>query len=138
MDTALQALLSWQFILFCLAVTSFTYVVRVIVDYILNAKGIVPKDCHLWSELILPILPVFVGSIGSLVSKQYHFPLDISSASGRLAFGLCAGLLSGFIWRIVKATLSSKLGLFQNNTVNPVIAPDVGEGASAEKSNDKV
>ena len=137
MDTALQALLSWQFILFCLALTAVTYVVRMVVDYILNSCKIDAKSCNIWVGLILPILPLTLGCLGALLAKQYPYPVEIISASGRVAFGLCAGLLSGLVWRVVKATISSKLaGLQTNPPVTPVIAPDVGEGAAAQKAQD--
>lgn len=128
MDTALQALISWQFVLFCLAVTSFTYVVRTVADYILKYKGINPKACTIWVDLFLPILPIILGSVGAVLAKQYPYPLEIHSGSGRFVFGLCAGLLSGLVWRIVKATLTAKLNGLQQ------VAPDVGSGPSAEKS----
>ena len=137
MDTALQALLSWQFILFCLALTSVTYVVRLVVDYILNSYKIDAKSCHLWVELILPILPLTLGCLGALLAKKYPYPVEIISASGRVAFGLCAGLLSGLVWRVVKSTIGAKLVAFAPATpVTPVIAPDVGEGAAAQKAQD--
>jgi len=109
MDTALQALFSYQFVLFCLAVSAFTYVVTMIVNYIFHAKGYTAKENHLWSELILPLLPLILGSLGAVIAKQYPYPLEITSASGRFAFGLVAGLLSGFAWRWIKAIISSKM-----------------------------
>ena len=137
MDTALQALLSWQFIIFCLALTAVTYVVRMVVDYTLNSRKIDAKSCHIWVELILPILPVVLGCFGALLAKKYPYPVEIISGSGRIAFGLCAGLLSGLVWRLVKAILGAKLAALQVNTpVTPVIAPDVGEGAAAQKAQD--
>lgn len=136
MDNALQALLSWQFIVFCLSVVAVTYVVRTVVDYILHNRGYDPKSSHLWVELILPILPVFLGSFGAILAKQYPYPLDISSGSGRFAFGLCAGLLSGLVWRVIKSMINAKLTGLQNTPISAVIAPDVGDGASAEKANE--
>lgn len=109
MDSALQALLSWQFVLFCIAVSAVTFMVRNIVDYILQNYNVSPKENHLWSNLILPILPVVLGTLGAFFAQQYPYPLEISSASGRLAFGLCAGLLSGFVWRWVKAAIGDKI-----------------------------
>lgn len=109
MDTAFQTLLSYQFLLFCLAVSTLTYVITVIVDYAFNTKGYVAKENHLWSDLILPILPIVLGTLGAMIAKKYPYPVEIVSVSGRFAFGLVAGLLSGFVWRWVKALISNKM-----------------------------
>lgn len=122
MDNALQILLSYQFLLFCLAITAFTYVTNIIVNYIFTVKGYVAKENHLWTELILPILPIVLGCIAALVAKQYPFPAEIVSNSGRLAFGLVAGLLSGFVWRWVKSIIKSKI-----NNLNPIKPQDPSE-----------
>ena len=136
MDTIiLNNILNWQLILFCLAISATTYVVRIIVNFILLKYNIVPKDCHLWENLALPILPVFIGSIGALLVKQYPYPIEISSYSGRFIFGLAAGLLSGFIWRIIKAGINSKINAFKtiaNNTTD-VLKVDVGKDRSEEE-----
>jgi hypothetical protein len=134
MDTALQALLSYQFLLFCLAISAFTYVVTIVVNYCFHAKGYIAKESHFWSELILPILPVVLGSFGALIAKQYPYPAEITSASGRFAFGLVAGLLSGFAWRWVKAIISSKLIALATNPVQPPVPND--NSASAGKVED--
>lgn len=111
MDTVLETFLTWQFILFCLAVTAFTYVVRIVVDYILNSKGIIVKQCKLWSDMILPILPIVVGSVSAFFAKQYPYPVEIHTTSGRIAYGLVVGLLATSCWRVVKAALSNKFGI---------------------------
>lgn len=118
MDSALEALFSWQFVLFCIAVSAVTSVIRNVVDYSLKTYDVIPKENHLWSNLILPILPVFFGTIGALIAKQYPYPLEISSISGRLAFGLCAGLLAGFVWRWVKAAIGDKIALLTKGKIS--------------------
>jgi len=80
-----------------------------VVDYIFQAKGYIAKENRLWSTLILPILPLILGSVGAVVAKQYPYPVEIVSASGRFTFGLVAGLLSGFAWRWIKAIIGSKM-----------------------------
>jgi hypothetical protein len=100
MDSTLEALLSWQFLFFCLSVAAVTFVVRKISEYILdNPKVPASKTSKLWTDLILPILPVFLGSVGALIAKQYPYPTGLNEASGRFAFGLVAGLLSGLVYR---------------------------------------
>ena len=127
MDTALQALLSYQFLLFCLAISASTYVITIVVNYAVHAKGYVAKENHLWSELILPILPILLGTLASVIAKHYPYPAEIISASGRFAFGLVAGLFSGFAWRWVKAIISNKMKAL--STEVPV--PPQADGANA-------
>lgn len=129
MDNALQALLSWQFVLFCIAVSAVTFVVRNIVDYVLQKYNIQPQDSHLWSNLILPILPVFLGTIGALIATQYPYPLEITSASGRLAFGLCAGLSAGLVWRWIKSAIGDKIASFKKDKI---ALPNEDEASSEE------
>jgi hypothetical protein len=109
----LQALLSWQFLLYCLSIAAIIFVVRKVVEYALdNPKiptGKMNKKSKFWRELILPILPVVIGPLGALLAKQYPYPEGLSSLSGRLAFGLVAGLLSGLVYRLVSSFLLSKL-----------------------------
>lgn len=112
MDNTLQVLLSYQFLLFCLAVSATTYIITVIVNYIFSTKGRVIKDNVLWSSLILPILPVILGCLGAVAAKQYPYPVEITSLSGRAAFGLVSGLLAGLVWRWVKAIISHKMASF--------------------------
>lgn len=113
MDSMLQALLSWQFLLFCLAVAAITFVVRKFAEYMLdNPKiptGKMSKTDRLWTELLLPILPVVLGCVGALLAKQYPYPTGLTSGSGRVAFGLVAGLLSGLVYRVVSSFLTGKI-----------------------------
>lgn len=108
MDNALQALLSWQFILFCLSVTAITHVTKIISEFIFHYRNIEPNKCHWWKELVLPILPVILGASLAAAAVQYPYPIEIISISGRLAFGLCSGLLSGLVWRVVKSIIKTK------------------------------
>ena len=99
MDTAFETILSYQFLLFCLAISALTYVIRLIVEYCFSVKNIVPKDNHAWNELILPILPIVLGCVSALLAKKYPFPDQITSYSGRAVFGLVAGSFSTIVWR---------------------------------------
>lgn len=119
MDTMLQALLSWQFLLFCLAIAAITFVVRKIAEYALdNPKiptGKMTKTSRLWKELILPILPVLMGPFAGFLAKQYPYPEGLQTVSGRLIFGLVAGLLSGLVYRVINSFLTSKLSIVEQS-----------------------
>ena len=78
MDTMLQALLSWQFLLYCLSIAAIIFVVRKVVEFAIDSPkiptGKMNKRSKLWRELILPILPVVIGPLGALMAKQYPYP----------------------------------------------------------------
>ena len=104
-----QTILNWQFFLFCLAISAIVFVLRKVVEYALIRWTSFAKESKLWRDVVLPVAPVFLGLLGALVAKNYPYPVGLSSSSGRLAFGLAAGLLSGFIFRMVTAFLSEKI-----------------------------
>ena len=122
MDTALQILFSYQFLLFCLAVSATTYVITLVVEHIFQSVKIIASYNYIWKKLILPILPIVLGSVAALIAIQYPYPEGLTSASGRFAFGLVAGLLSGFAWRWIKAIIGSKM---------KVLGSSSSDGASA-------
>lgn len=113
MDNVLQALLSWQFVFFALAIAAMTFVLKKVVEFAIDNKSIptggMTKENRFWKELVLPISPVVMGAGAGFLAKMYPFPEGIESASARLAFGMVAGLLSGLLYRIIKGTLASKL-----------------------------
>lgn len=110
MDTVLQALLSWQFLLFCLAIAALTFVVRKIVEFILdNPRVPASKTSKLWREVLLPILPVVGGGLSGGFATHYPYPDGLTSASGRVIFGLVAGLFSGLVYRMVNSFITSKI-----------------------------
>lgn len=109
MDPILQILLSWQFILFGLAVAALVYVLRIVVEYVLISFNIDPKIPKWWNDLVLPVLPVVLGPMCSIFIKTFPYPDGLITVGSRLIFGLVAGLLSTLLYRIVKALLSQKL-----------------------------
>ena len=109
MDTALQAILSYQFVIFCLAISAITYVVTIVATYYFNMKGYILKESHLWSNLILPLFPIILGICIALLIKQYPYPVDMTSYGSRFLFGLVAGLISTFVWRWIKALMNKKI-----------------------------
>lgn len=109
MDNILQILMSWQFIIFSLGIVAVTSVFRTIVEYLLLNVKVMAKESKLWADLILPIMPVVLGSVAAIVIKGYPYPEGISSIGARFVFGLVAGLLSTLLYRIVKAFFNQKL-----------------------------
>ncbi len=111
MDTALQALLSYQFILFCLALSAITYVLRLAVQFFIldNPKLPGSRTSKLWKELLLPIAPVLNGALFGWLIKGSIYPEMVHDTAGRVFFGLVAGLLSGLVYRVVWGMIKSKL-----------------------------
>lgn len=108
MDTIFQALFSWQFLLFCLAIAAVLFVIRRVAEYAMANWKSAAKESKVWKELILPILPVFLGPVAAFFAKQYPYPDGLTSNSARVAFGLVAGLLSGLVYRVLKSMLTYK------------------------------
>ena len=126
MESVLQALFTWQFILFCLLVSGITLVIRRVVEYFLANSKVIAKESKLWRDLLLPILPIFVGVIFALIAKKYPYPVEILSASGRAAWGLSGGLLSGLSYRVVSSFVTAFIvSKIPTAVVNdPNLAPD--------------
>ncbi len=109
MDTILQTLLSWQFLIFGTAVAAIMFVIRKIIEYAIVNWTPLSKESKLWNDLILPILPVIIGSCGALLFKTYPYPDGLTTSGGRFIFGLVAGLLSTLIYRVTKAMINQKI-----------------------------
>jgi hypothetical protein len=109
MDTILQTLLSWQFVFFSLGVAACVFVVRKIVEYLMANWAAAAKESKLWTELLLPILPVIMGAGGAVLLKMFPYPAGLTAASGRFVFGLVAGLLSTLLYRVINSLLGQKI-----------------------------
>jgi hypothetical protein len=109
MDQAFQALLTWQFLFFCLAIAALTFVFRKIGDFIINNYKFSTIVMKFWTDLMLPILPVLTGSVMALILKKYPYPDNLTTGSSRFIWGLVAGLLSGLVYRIVKSFLNNQV-----------------------------
>jgi hypothetical protein len=137
MDNVLQALLSWQFIFFALAIAAMTFVLRKVVEFAIDSPhiptGTMTKENRFWTELILPISPVLMGAAIGFFATMYPFPDGIASASARIAFGMVAGLLSGLLYRVIKGVLVSKLS---NSGVNPPTPPSNDDPGVPERNID--
>ena len=66
---------------------------------------------HIWEEVLLPSMPVFVGVLMALVMRQYPYPALLTGLGSRLTFGAVAGFFCGWTYRIVKALVTKKFGI---------------------------
>lgn len=115
MDNIIQALLSWQFLAFSLAIGVVVFVIRQLVEYgmdnwwPLKQWKAANKEAKLWRGLLLPILPIALGLGFALFAKSYPFPEGFTTTSGRSVLGLVAGFTSGLAVRLYKSFLSSSV-----------------------------
>lgn len=123
MDTILQTLFSWQFLIFGSAIAAVMFVIRKIIEYAMANWSPLAKESKLWNDLLLPILPVLLGAFGALVFKTYPYPDGLVTGGGRFIFGLVAGLLSTLIYRVTKAMITQKIKEADPNA-NVVSEPD--------------
>lgn len=133
MDTALQALLSYQFILFCLCLAAITYVLRLTVQFFILDNPQMPgsRASAFWKELLLPIAPVVNGAVLGFLVKGSIYPEIVIDKAGRVMFGLVAGLLSGLVYRVVWGMIKSKM---PSGVVGVVVADSPKELTNEELS----
>ncbi len=115
MDPILQVLLSWQFVLFGLAIAAIIYVFRLVVQYVASLLKKDLSKSNLWENLVLPVAPIAVGVIAALLLKSFPYPGFTPDAHGvvirgdRIIFGLVTGLFSTVMYRMIKSMLYQKL-----------------------------
>jgi len=126
MDNVIQAILGWQIVLFGLGITAITSIAKKNLEFFLD-KDWVPasKTSRFWKEVFLPLLPVLLGPGIAYLSTSYPYPEDLKITSGRVFFGLVAGLLSGLFFRVIKGTLA-KDEIPSLTAINTAIAPIPG------------
>lgn len=128
MDPILQTLLSWQFVIFSMSIAAIMFVLRTLAEYLMTNWKEAAKESKLWTDLLLPILPVVLGAGGAVLIKTFPYPDGLTTTSSRFIFGLVAGLLSTLLYRVFKALLIQKteapLG-FAPQVQNPVV-PQAG------------
>lgn len=114
---SIEMLLSWQFIVFGLAIAAVIFVIRTGVDFCVKNFKLSQFKINLWHDLLLPVFPVFIGAVAAYLMKTFPYPeqLNSSGAGGRVLFGVVAGLFSGLIYRVVKSLISQKIKSSKNS-----------------------
>lgn len=139
MDSILDGILSLQFVFFCLAIGAVTFVIRKIVEYAmvnwwpLKNWNSANKDASFWKEVLLPILPIFLGVLAAVKISQYPYPEGFSSNSSRFIFGLVAGFTSNFAVRLLKSEVSSKVGDYANKIFSALKSANSSTDTSSAK-----
>jgi hypothetical protein len=77
-----------------------------------NPKMPGTRASKFWNDLFLPLAPLANGAIVAvLFGDKLPLPADLHSLGVRITYGLVAGLLSGFVYRILRALLLTRAGL---------------------------
>lgn len=110
MDNALNALFSWNLLLFSLGIFSLVWVIRTVVEYYIDGV----EHNKLWEKLIIPLMPVLIGALVALIAKKYPYPDGLTTVSARLMVGSVAGMLSGLVYQVITAFLKGKAIVYLN------------------------
>lgn len=121
MDNALNALFSWQFLLFALGIAGLIWLLRTVVEYFVANVS----TNKLWNKLILPIAPPLFGAAVGFAAKMYPFPGGLTSLSARLMFGLVAGMFSGLSYQVVNGMLKERIQAYIAGVQFPTPPPPV-------------
>lgn len=108
MDKIFDILLTWQFLMMCIGISGITSTVKTVGEYFIKQYNL-NKLITAWEELILPNLPVAFGALIGLVAAKYPYPTGIDAVSGRVFFSMAAGMMSGFVYRLLKSLLLSNI-----------------------------
>lgn len=110
MGDAISSVFSWNLLLFALGVFVITWVVRTIVEYFVTSA----VGAKLWEKLVLPLLPVVVGTAIGFFAKMYPYPDGLTTLVARLMFGGVGGMFSGLIFQVAKGMLKDRIQAFVN------------------------
>ena len=109
MEQALFSLFTTSFLVFALVVALAVSVLRNVIEALFKKLQFVIPDKtedilkDLWREWILRALPVLVGGLLAFFVVQYPFPAEFAASnSGRVFFGLIAGLFSSTVYSFTK------------------------------------
>lgn len=107
-DNAFQLFLSPETIMFCLGIWILTYIQRTLVEAPakknLRMKAFV--EHWVWTDLMLPLGPIFTGIALAFLSKKFPFPTliaDSGSHTAKLFYGGICGMASGWFYARVRA-----------------------------------
>lgn len=93
----------WPIVLFCLMVYAVAFIVRRVADAIIRKWSW--NKSYWWLEVVLPIMPLFVGGCLGWCLKAFPYPAGITHWTVRAGFGAACGLGSGTVYRVVKSLI---------------------------------
>lgn len=110
MEKLFEALFSWQFILFSLAIAGIVFVARKLIEFFIldNPKFAATRQSLFWKTVILPTMPIILGCVLGLIFPMFPFPSGIVSYSARATWGLVSGMFSSLLWQVIIKTVMDK------------------------------
>jgi hypothetical protein len=123
-----------QTIYFCLAIYVVTYLIRRITE---GTWGIIVQrevrkvsiPNRIWTEIVVPILPILVGGGLSFAAKTFVWPdFSMKTKLARVLYGGICGLFSAFIYNRIRGWLKSKTDITVGDAAEPagLIDPIMG------------
>jgi len=102
LDSAFQAFVSWQTVLFCLGIAIATYAIRTIVEGVW--KGAKTND--IWNHVGVRLGPIGTGVLLVFLSKTFPWPEQIRGSGLAMAFyGAACGVASAYVYAAFRAWL---------------------------------
>jgi hypothetical protein len=117
----------------CLGISAIVFTVRRSFEFYIVSKNY-KKIINIWQNLFLPLFPLFLGAVVGWFAKSYPYPQNISSASGRVFFGIVAGMFSGLIYRLLKSILLSNIKATDDssdNLLNSAVIQAINENSAS-------
>lgn len=105
MDNAISALLSVNFVFFCLMIAGITWILRNLAEHLFRKYNV--AEHSIWREVILPGLPVVLGMLVALFATKYPYGMPVAYVSFRVVYGTAAGLLSATVFRAIRAWIKN-------------------------------
>lgn len=109
MEQALMSIFSMSFLVFALVIAIAVLTIRNLVEFLFKkAEVVIPDKIEdvlrdVWREWVVRGLPLVIGGLFGLFLTGYPYPADFAgSDSGRVFFGLIAGLFSSTIYSFAK------------------------------------
>ena len=87
--------LSWNFGLLACSVSIIMYIIKLNISYFYDKLN----SILFYQKIVLPLLPLIFGAIIAII-PGFPFPPEIITISSRILFGLIAGSLPGFIYKL--------------------------------------
>lgn len=122
----LLEILSFTTMAFCGVIAGIVWIQRKLFEILLKKykpsffenKTTISKLYH---ELFVPAGPLGVGGLLAWLFSNYPFPeIFAGSASGRVFYGIFCGLISGWVYRVIKKMFEEKLKSFKaGNSIPP-------------------
>lgn len=98
-----------------------------------RAATYLTKGSRWWNEVVLYIIPVFIGGLFGLFLKSEFFFGDIKEVSTRVTLGGVVGWLASFLYKILRKAIKQKTGvdiLPESPSSDPVIDAPPGPGGT--------